>query len=157
MWKYLLPLALLLVPCSAMAQDVSFEAAVGTGPSLEFSAVWDITPHLAWSLATSAALHGGSAQTGSATVQTSSYTVGVRAMYRFGSANARIRGTVGVGIHAGLFGSTIRPVLEALAGARLQLTPRLYGLCEASVAVPLTDVAAWDWRLSLGIGIQLRF
>lgn len=155
MWKYFLPLVLLLVPCSALAQDVSFEVSVGTGPSLGFSAVWDATPHLAWSLATSAALHGGSTQTGSATVQTSSYRVGVRAMYRFGSASARIWGTVGAGIHAELLGPVVRPVMEALVGARLQLTSRLYGLCEASVAVPLTDVAAWDWRLSLGIGIDL--
>lgn len=157
MWKYVLLLMLLLVPCSAFARGVSFEAAVGTGPSVGFSAVWDVTPHLAWSFTTSVALQAGSTQTGSATVQTPSFTVGVRAMYRFGSADARIRGTVGAGIHAGLFGSTVRPVLEALAGARLQLTRRLYGFVDSSVTVPLTDVAAWDWRLSLGVGFQIRF
>jgi hypothetical protein len=157
MWKYLLPLVLLLVPCSALARDVSFEVAVGTGPSVGFSAVWGVTPHLAWSFTTFAELQGGPTQTGSATVQTSSYTVGVRAMYRFGSADARVRGTVGAGIHAGWFGSTFRPVAEALAGARLQLTRRLYGFVDSSIAVPLMDVAAWDWRLSLGIGFQLRF
>jgi hypothetical protein len=157
MWKYILPLMLLLVPCSVLAGGVSFEVAVGTGPSVGFSAVWDVTPHLAWSFTTFAELHGGPTQTGSATVQTSSYTVGVRAMYRFGSADARIRGTVGAGIHAQLLGSTIRPILEALAGAKLQLTRRLYGFVDSSITVPVTDVAAWDWRLSLGVGFQLRF
>jgi hypothetical protein len=157
MWRYLLPLVLVLVSCSASAQGASLEGAIGTGPSVELSAVWDVTSHLTCSVALLAALHGISTQTNSVTVQTPSLSVGVRVAYQSGSGAAPFRGFVGAGMHAELLGSTTRPVAEASLGARLRLTPQLYAFCDSSILFPLTDTAAWNWRVSLGIGIHLRF
>lgn len=158
MKKYLfLTLLLLLISPALTGLATNLEAKIGTGPSIAIAAAWDVSSNLSIATSFSADFGGRTVQTGSATVQTPSYTIGMRATYSFLSETSPIRPYVGVGGHLALQGTTFSPLLETLLGVRAQLTRNIYLLGEASACFPIPDVAGWYWRLYLGVGFRVRF
>lgn len=158
MKKYLfLTLLLLSISPALTGIAANLEARIGTGPSIAIDATWDISPNLGIAASFGADFGGGAVQTGSATVQTPSYTIGMRVTYRFLPETSRIRPYFGFGGHLALQGTTFSPLLETLMGVHTQLTRNIYLLGEASAYFPIPDVASWYWRAYLGIGFRLRF
>ena len=139
---------------SSMAIDL--DARIGTGPSVMIVASWDISSNLSIG-ASFGAVFSGAVQTGSATIQTPSYTVGICAMYSFLPKTSRIRPYVGIGGTLDFGGGTIVPLLETTLGLRAAVTPNIYLLGEASAYFSITDIADWYWRARLGIGSHFRF
>jgi hypothetical protein len=152
-----LALALLLVFPVLTGLATNLEAKIGTGPSIAIGAAWDISPNLSIAASFCADFGGGTVQTGSATIQTPSYTIGMRATYSFLPETSRIRPYVGFGGHLALQGTTLCSLLETLVGVRAQLTRNIYLLGEASAYFPISDVADWYWKLYLGASFRLRF
>jgi hypothetical protein len=158
MKKYLfLALLLLLLSPALTGIAANLEARIGTGPSIAIDAAWDISPNLGIAASFGADFGGGAVQTGSATVQTPSYTIGMRVTYKFLPETSQIQPYVGFGGHLALRGVTLSSLLETLVGVQAQLTRNIYLLGEASAYFPIPDVASWYWRAYLGIGFRLRF
>jgi len=151
----LLFVVLVAIPVfSSMAIDL--DARIGTGPSAMIVASWDISSNLSIG-ASFGAVFSGAVQTGSATVQTPSYTAGIRATYSFLPGTSRIKPYVAIGGTLDFGGGTVFPLLETTLGIRAEVTPNIYLLGEASAYFRITDISDWYWRARLGIGFHFRF
>ena len=154
--RIVLMLAALVILTTLTGMAIDLEAKIGTGPSAMILAAWNITPNLSIS-ASLGAIFTGTVQTSSATIQTPSYTVGIRATYSFLPVTSRIRPYIGIGGTFDFGGGAAVPLLETTLGVRAKITPNIYLLGEASTYFRITDIADWYWRARLGIGFHLRF
>ena len=148
--------ALMMIPAFA-SMAIDLQASIGTGPSAMFTAAWDISPNLSIGASFGVSGFGGTVQTGSATVQTASYTVNMRATYTFLPEGYRIRPYLGIGGSIDFGGGALIPYIETTLGLRAEITPSIYVLGEASAYFRIPDVADWYWRARLGIGFHFRF
>lgn len=155
--RIVLILAALVILPTLAGMAIDLEARIGTGPSLMVTAAWDISSNLSIAASFGASGFASTVQTGSSTVQTPSYTVGIRATYTFLPKTSRIRPYFGIGGNLDFTGGTLTPFLETTLGLRAEITPSIYVLGEASAYFRIPDVADWYWRARLGIGFHLRF
>ena len=154
--KLYLVTAVLVVAYAMTGLGVGLEIGVGTGPSVSFAATWDLSPNLA--LVTSfGVVFGGRVQTGSSTVQTASYTVGVEMRYYIRLASPSIRPYLGLGAFAQIGGGNVSVLLASSAGVQIRMLPNIYLFGEGVVFVPILDVSEWYWRLKLGAAFRFEF
>jgi len=154
--KIVLAVVSLVWVTAVMGQALGVEIGVGTEPSVSLAATWEISPGL--TLVTSlGATFGGGVQTGSATVQTASYTIGVELRYNIRLATPIVQPYLGLGVLLRIGDGQLSGVASSLVGVRVRLLPSVYVFSEATALVPILDPAAWSWRLKLGVGFQFRF
>lgn len=146
----------LVVACAMTGLGMGLEVSVGTGPSVSFGATWDLSPNL--TLVTSFGVaFGGRVQTGSSTVQSTSYTVGVELRYHVRLASPSIRPYLGFGAFVRMSGGDVSVLLASSAGVQVRMSPNIYLFGEGAVFVPILDVSGWYWRLKLGVGFRFQF
>lgn len=135
---------------------VGVEIGVGTEPSISFAATWDLAP--GFTMATSLGLaFGQGVQTGSITLQTASYTIGVEARYNIPFATSAVRSYLGLGAFAQMGNGDILVLASTSAGVHIRMLPNVYLFGEGALFVPILDVSEWYWRLKLGVGFRLLF
>jgi hypothetical protein len=139
------------------AAAVDIEVGVASGPSLSLAAQWEILPNL--SLVTSMGVSfGGGGQTGSATLQTASYALGIELRYAIPLPWKGIRPYVGLGalLQLGGGGGT-QLFVSSSAGLRVNVHRNIYLFGEATSLASLSSTVDWAWRLKIGAGFCLRF
>jgi len=135
---------------------VGVEIGVGTEPSVSFAATWDLSP--SFTMVTSFGVaFGQGVQTGSSTVQTASYAVGVEMRYRIRLASSSVRPYLGLGVFAQMGGGDVSVLLASSAGVQIRMLPNIYLFGEGAVFVSILDASGWYWRLKLGAGFRLLF
>lgn len=154
--KIVLTVVSLVWVTAVMAQAVGVEVGVGTEPSISFAAAWEISPSLAVVTSFGAAF-GGGVQTGSATVQTASYTVGVEIRYSIRLATPSVRPYLGLGALLAIGDGEVSGLVTSSAGVQVYLLRNVYLSGEAGVLVPILDLTGWFWRLKIGIGFRIPF
>jgi hypothetical protein len=142
--------ALVLATASA-GLAVGVEIGVGTEPSISFAATWDISP--SFTMVTSFGLaFGQGVQTGSITLQTASYTIGIEARYNIPFATSAVRSYLGLGAFMHVDNGDISFLASSSAGVHIRMLPNVYLFGEGALFMPVLDVSGWYWRLKLGVG-----
>lgn len=132
------------------------EIGVGTEPSVSFAATWEFSPNFAM-VASFGVAFGRGVQTGSSTVQTASYTVGVEARYNIRIAMSAVRPYLGLGAYVRMGSGDVSVLVSSSAGVQIRILPNVYLFGEGAALVPVLDVSGWYWRLELGAGFRLLF
>ena len=150
---------LLLAVAIACAVAVSslafgFEVGVGTEPSISFAATWEISP--SFTVVTSlGAVFGGAVQTGSSTIQTMSYTLGVELRYRMHFETLPIVPYFGMGAFLEFGGGNTALLMAPTLGVQINLLPGVHVFVEGAALIPIHDASRWSARLKLGFGYRL--
>ena len=135
---------------------VGVEIGVGTEPSVSFAATWDFSP--SFTVVTSFGVaFGQGVQTGSSTLQTASYTVGVEARYNIRFATPAVRPYLGLGAYMQMRGGGVSVLVSSSAGVQIRMLPNVYLFGEGAAFVPILDASGWYWRLKLGAGFRILF
>jgi len=156
--KTKIALAAICVVCAAVVvgQAVGVEIGVGTEPSVSLAATWEISP--SFTLVTSFGVaFGGGVQTGSLNLQTASYTICVEARYNIRFETPIVLPYFGLGAQLAIGNGGVSGEVLSTVGVQVRALRNVYLLGEATVLVPILDVAEWYWRLKLGVGFLLRF
>lgn len=148
--------AVVLLATAAAASAADLEIGVGTEPSVSLAAVWDLSPSL--SVAVSfGAVFGNGVQTGSFTLQTASYILGVEARYNVRLATPIVEPYLGLGAFVRAQGGAAEVLMSSSVGARIRVLPNIWLIGEGTAFVPIFDIAEWTWRLKLAVGFRFAF
>jgi hypothetical protein len=149
--------AVAFVTATALAgMAVGVEIAIGTEPPISFAATWDLSPSLTMVTSLGVAF-GRGAQTGSLTLQTASYTIGVEIRYNVPFGMPAVRSYLGLGAYMQMASGDVSVLVSSSAGVQILMLPNVYLFGEGAAIVPVLDVSGWYWRLKLGIGFRLLF
>jgi hypothetical protein len=148
-------LVVAVVAAGGMAANL--EVGVGTGPSISLASTWDLSPNLVLGASFAVSYGSGLSQTGSVTLQTPSYTVGIFARFQFRFPASPISPYFGAGIQLRLYESDISTLLTFMSGVRIDVTPNFYVLGEGAVMMPIADIADSSWRIWLKAGFVFPF
>jgi len=143
------------IVCAVAISGLGFglEVGVGTEPSISFAATWDISPSFT-AVTSLGALFGGSVQTGSLTVQTMSYTLGVEFRYRAQFQALPIAPYLGIGAFLEFGGGDTALLMASALGMQVNPLPHVHVFVEGAALVPIHDASRWSARLKLGFGYR---
>jgi hypothetical protein len=151
--KILVMTAVLVLASAATGLAVGGEIGVGTEPSVSFAATWDLSPSFAVVTSFGAVFWRG-VQTGSSTLPSTSYTVGVEARYEIRFLASAVRPYLGLGALAQTGSEGMSAVLSSTVGAQVRMLRNIFLFGEGSALLPVLDASSWYWRFKLGIGFR---
>lgn len=139
--------AAVLLLAVSVGQAFDIEGKLGTSGALTIAAELDVLTNLTIgaSFGVTGLLMGQ---------QTPSYTIGLTAKYWPFTKRSQFAPYVGVAGCVEVQDLQMRLLLNAVIGARYQITSRFFGLAEAALFLPIVDVAAWYSDLVLGVGYR---
>jgi len=146
--------AAMIVSSFAVGAASGVEIGVGTDPSVSFTATWDVSPSFTLALSLGAVFAQGT-QTGSFTVQSASYTIGVEARYMIELATPLVRPYLGFGAYLELTDGDTSMLMSSSVGVQVRMLPGIYLFSEGTAVVTILDPTEWFVRLKLGVGFRL--
>jgi len=146
--------AMAIVAIATSGVAIGIELGVGTEPSINLAASWELSESLSLLTTLGVSFGGGAVQTGSVTLQTPSYTIGMEIRYRIRLASPIVRPYLGLGVQLALADGGVSGMLSSSAGMQIRVLSNVYVSGEGAAFVPIFDAAAWYWRLRLGIGFR---
>jgi len=144
--------AIMAIAVSGLA--IGIELGVGTEPSINLAASWDLTESLSLLTTLGVAFGGGGVQTGPVTLQTPSYTIGMEIRYRIRFATPIVRPYLGLGAQLVFGDGGVSGMLSSSVGVQIRVLSNVYVSGEGAAFVPIFDAATWYWRLKLGVGFR---
>ena len=152
--KIMVVAAMAIVTIAVSGFTMGIELGVGTEPSINVAASWDLTESLSLLTTLGVVFGGGGVQTGPVTLQTPSYTIGMEIRYTIRLATPIVRPYLGLGAQLVLADGGVSGMLSSSMGVRIRVLSNVYVSGEGGALVPIFDVAAWYWRLRLGVGFR---
>jgi hypothetical protein len=150
--KIVLVAALASLAVAMSGHAVGVEIGVGTEPSINLAATWELSQSLTLVTSLGVAFGGGGVQTGSLTVQTPSYTIGMELRYTIRFATPIVLPYLGLGAQIEFSDDGVVGMVSSSAGVQIRVLQNVYVLGEGAAFVPIFDAAGWYWRLKLGVG-----
>ena len=143
----------LIASAAVVGAASGVEIGAGTEPSISFAVTWDVSPSFTVALSLGAIFEQGT-QTGSFTVQSASYTVGLEARYVIQLATPLVRPYLGFGAYLQMGDAGTSMLMSSSIGVQVRMLPGIYLFSEGTAIVPILDPTAWFWRLKLGVGFR---
>ncbi len=151
--RILFIVAAVVISSVTVAVASGVEIGFGTEPSVSFAVTWDVSPSFTIALSLGAVFDQGT-QTGSFTVQSASYTIGLEARYVVVLATPLVRPYLGFGAYLQMGDAGTSMLMASTIGVRVRMLPGIYLFSEGTAIVPILDPTAWSWRLKLGVGFR---